>query len=290
VETSILFGPNDALVGTINHASSNSQSDIGFVFLNAGVVHRVGPHRINVKLARAVAKLHIPSIRFDLSGLGDSQRYKPAQNAGYDEMAAREISASLDTLTAKTGVTRFVLCAVCSGTVHAYAAATHDPRIVGMLLLDGYMYPTQRAKLNYFWLRAKRRLAQGNLFHWLASKAKPRSVARATAPAEAKQAVPAAKAGDTPGFFAHRPEKQEFAAMLRTLAQRGVEVCFIYAGGGLQYYNYPRQFDDVFGKLVRSDRVTSLFLRDIDHTVTRIAAQQALISAIINWTKVRYRA
>jgi hypothetical protein len=152
------------------------------------------------------------------------------------------------------------------------------------------MYPTQRAKLNYFWLRVKRRIAQGNLFHWLASKAKPVSAARSTVPADTKQAVPAAKAGDTPGFFAHRPEKQQFAAVLRTLAERGVEICFIYAGGSLQHYNYSSQFADVFGKLVPNDRVTSLFLRDIDHTVTRIAAQRSLLNAIIDWTSVRFRA
>src|SRR5262249_27402146 len=42
------------------------------LFLNAGAVHRVGPNRMYVDLARSWAEHGLTSLRLDLSGLGDS--------------------------------------------------------------------------------------------------------------------------------------------------------------------------------------------------------------------------
>ena len=75
-ESTILFGSKGGLVGTLAlpDEGNDGHADIGFLFLNAGVVHRVGPHRINVRIARQLAARGIPSIRFDLCGHGDSVR------------------------------------------------------------------------------------------------------------------------------------------------------------------------------------------------------------------------
>src|SRR5208337_1020254 len=44
-----------------------------FVILNTGIIHRVGHHRMYVSLARALARLGYQVLRFDLSGIGDSE-------------------------------------------------------------------------------------------------------------------------------------------------------------------------------------------------------------------------
>jgi hypothetical protein len=40
---------------------------------NMGANHRIGPRRINVKLARVLAARGVSSLRFDLGGVGDSE-------------------------------------------------------------------------------------------------------------------------------------------------------------------------------------------------------------------------
>ena len=42
------------------------------IILNAGVLHRVGPHRLHVALARRLAARGLPALRIDLAGVGDS--------------------------------------------------------------------------------------------------------------------------------------------------------------------------------------------------------------------------
>jgi pimeloyl-ACP methyl ester carboxylesterase len=281
VETAIAFGSGKSLVGTIScpRPFSPGASGVGVVFFNAGVVHRVGPHRINVKIARALAAMGIPSIRFDLSGLGDSGR--PGANAEHSHglQASKDIRDAIDALAAASGVSKFVLCAVCSGTVHSYDAAAADARVVGLVLLDSYIYPTAKSRRKHFLLRLKRRLKEGTVINWFADK-----VLRSGGVSEAAdKGASRDERGNGPGFFAFRPPEAEFAATLTRLADRGARICFVYAGSGFENYNYAEQFNDVFAKYRLSPSVSAKFLSDIDHTATRVAAQRELVEFVGGW-------
>jgi pimeloyl-ACP methyl ester carboxylesterase len=281
VETSIAFGDGKNLIGTIScplRPASTAQT-VGVVFFNAGVVHRVGPHRINVKIARRLSAMGVPSIRFDLSGLGDSGRSTANAASSHSLQASKDIRDALDALTNACGVNKFVLCAVCSGTVHSYDAAAADPRVVGLILLDSYIYPTARSRRNHFFLRVKRRLKEGTVLSWLLGKMRvPGKESEANDDVAARD-----KRSNGPGFFAFRPPKAEFAATLNNLAKRGTQVCFIYAGSGFENYSYAEQFDDAFAKHRLSPLISTVFLRDIDHTATRIAAQEQLVEFVADW-------
>ena len=72
-EMTVLMGRHKSLVGTLPIvAISAVTAPPTVVLLNAGIVHRVGPNRMHVLLARALAAAGIPSLRFDMSGIGDS--------------------------------------------------------------------------------------------------------------------------------------------------------------------------------------------------------------------------
>jgi pimeloyl-ACP methyl ester carboxylesterase len=283
-EISLAFGPEDRLIGTVTlcAAKSGATSDLGFVFFNAGVVHRIGPHRINVKLARALAKNGVASIRFDLAGLGDSGRHGLNATISYSEQAAEDIRAAIDALAARSPATRFVLCAVCSGTVHSYAAAVRDPRIAGLILLDGYMYPTTRAQFNFWTTRVRRRLGRDGLIGGIARLIKG-AVTRDNAQAR-QEGREAASARGGPGFFADRLPKAEFARLLNGLASRGTRVLFVYAGSNLQHYNYAGQFKDAFSGHDLSPLIEDRFLPYADHTMTRVAAQREFVELVAAWT------
>jgi hypothetical protein len=77
------------------------------VLLNAGAVHRQGPFRLYVHLARRLAALGFSSLRFDQPGIGDSLQAA--------ERPLREIVGEvLDQLQAQTGCERFVIGGICS--------------------------------------------------------------------------------------------------------------------------------------------------------------------------------
>lgn len=116
---------------------------IGVVFLNAGVIHRVGPNRVYVRMARALGRRGIPGLRFDLSGVGDSP-------SGNDPDVLRrwiaEARHAIDCLVAATGVRGVVLAGHCSGAALAFLTAVEDRRVVGAALVN----PQPRSSVRYF--------------------------------------------------------------------------------------------------------------------------------------------
>src|SRR5262249_22771678 len=128
----VRFGPEGQLVGIVSHPPSGASPARpdpappaaprrAFIILNAGVLHRVGPHRPHVVLARRLAAIGLAGLRLDLGGIGDS-------TTSSDATSFRD-SAVADTRVAMTGLTgvlraeRFVLFGVCSGADNAIATA-----------------------------------------------------------------------------------------------------------------------------------------------------------------------
>ena len=76
-EMVVSIGTNDALVGVYTAPACETSRDTPgdaptVILLNAGVVHRSGPFRLHVEVARRLASLGYPCFRFDLAYLGDS--------------------------------------------------------------------------------------------------------------------------------------------------------------------------------------------------------------------------
>jgi alpha-beta hydrolase superfamily lysophospholipase len=73
IENLVSLGPSGLFGVTTTPAQMEPTSDVPWaIFLNSGIDSHVGPCRLWVRLARQWAALGIPSIRFDLGGLGDS--------------------------------------------------------------------------------------------------------------------------------------------------------------------------------------------------------------------------
>ena len=73
-EEAVVFGKVENLVGIVSEPTDGEANgnEPAFVLLNAGLVHRVGPNRFYVTLARELAKAGHVTLRFDYSGVGDS--------------------------------------------------------------------------------------------------------------------------------------------------------------------------------------------------------------------------
>lgn len=134
-ERALRFGGRGELVGILTEpAVSPATPRPGVIFINAGMVHRVGPNRLYVNLARHLAGRGFLSVRFDLSGIGDSPHR--ADGLPADESAVQETRAVMAALETAFGVRRFVLAGLCSGAVTAFRSALGDPRVAGAVLLN----------------------------------------------------------------------------------------------------------------------------------------------------------
>jgi hypothetical protein len=138
VESPIRFGPNGRLLGIITRrAIDGTAARIGAVLPNVGAVHRVGPGRGTVSLARQLASVGVPSIRFDLSGLGDSDCGPEArENELYAPSARADTLEASRELRARCGVDRNIFVGTCSGAHAAYHAALKDPTAAGVVAVN----------------------------------------------------------------------------------------------------------------------------------------------------------
>lgn len=257
-ETTLAFGSDRGLIGTVCLPDAPACADFGLVLFNAGVVHRVGPHRIYVKLARELARRGVASIRFDLHGLGDSLRASPS--VGHAEQVVDDLRRAMDELQRQSGASRFTLLGFCSGVPQSCDAALVDRRVEHVILYDGFNVPTRRARLRYMVQRLR---AHGLGVHamglWL-RRLREYLVARRSGGAGEAQGQAAA---------------HDLPAALRALCQRGVKVTVLHSGADFSTVNYSQQAAEYFGSSVPGLRFG--FLADVDHVLTSRQAQRSYI-------------
>jgi dienelactone hydrolase len=138
-EEPVVFGDRHPLFGILTRPPEGARSAArpAVLLLNAGTVHRIGPHRLYVPLARRWARLGFHVLRLDLSGVGDSPAPPGCEeNLCYPRDAARDVSTALSLLGAASGARRFVLVGLCSGGDHAFRAALADERVGGVVILN----------------------------------------------------------------------------------------------------------------------------------------------------------
>ena len=240
------------------------------IFINAGVIHRVGPHRLHVKLARALADSGVGCLRFDLSGVGDSRA--PLDAADFRAQALRDIRLVMDAVQARTGCAAFALVGLCSGAAHAQAAALADHRVKGVFLIDGYMYATWIGGFHF-------------LRRMLAAYGPQQTVVRLIRNLSARfLTVGRAE----PGASAAPPEikrsAKEFAADMQTLVARNVDVCLLFTGSVLEVFAHPDHLLHGFGHAAWVTQVRCLFEPDVDHTLTLHRSQAVLSRHLQTWS------
>jgi pimeloyl-ACP methyl ester carboxylesterase len=285
VHEQVLSLPSQPSLLALWTPAADASAELAVLFINAGVIHRIGPHRLHVKLARRLAQRGLHAVRFDLSGVGDSAAPRDARD--FRTQAVHDICLVMDELQARCGVRSFVLFGICSGAAHAQAAALVDERVKGVFLIDGYMYSTWRGSLHfvrrmfnaYGWRQACARLARGELK--LLSQHLQSTVRRMTALVPRSTQAPsvaAESAAPEPRRTAH-----EFQQDMQTLMQRGVRVCLMFTGSVIETFAQPRHLHDTFGRAAWIDRVECLFEPGVDHTLTLTASQTLLIERFLSW-------
>lgn len=268
-ERVVTFGENGRLNGVASPAENGGRTAL--LFFNAGIVHRIGAHRLNVKLARAAALAGYPSLRFDLSGLGDSRPAPPGP--GFEDQACADIASAIDAACDLFGVSEIAALGMCSGADNAYRAALRDERIRGLILLDPYAYESRGAAIDHVLARA-------------ADPSRWRRKLTSVLAGSRRDDAPPEKAGDD-GQSRPVPPREEFGADLARLTDRGVSIYILYTNFVARFVNRPRQFAETFSDFDFSGRIDVDVTSDADHTYTWLDSQAALEERMIRWLRRR---
>jgi pimeloyl-ACP methyl ester carboxylesterase len=282
-----VFGNRESLVGTMTEPASVQFAGqmTGVVLLNAGLVHRVGPNRLYVKLARRMAALGHPVLRFDFSGTGDSgvrRDHRPLE-----ECLVSESQEAMDWLEKTQGVHEFILMGLCSGAVNAVNTACVDPRVTGAVLInarprtpDLHAKVQGRSAIRKYWKLARTRpltclkaLATKTSFSVLRNVAK---------------AVPLSLRRRDNGQLAAQAESDLLARQWASLAARGVQLLLVYSewDPGLDYLEVIPK--DQREALFSRDEVCRQIILQTNHTFTQVPKQDELLDVVEHWVLGRW--
>jgi pimeloyl-ACP methyl ester carboxylesterase len=286
VEEAVLFGARGTLAGVVTTPAGRGADDgaPAVVLLNAGATHHVGPNRLYVRIARELALSGHVVLRYDQSGIGDSEPRR--DGVAYADGVLSETREAMDFLGERYGVGRFVLGGICSGGATAFVAARRDPRVVGALMINaqGHFHADCPDAIADAYRRALRRhtwrLALFSSFrrqNWRKLFTGRLGLRRTVTMALGGERRPPAPVA-TPVGPGPNPR-----AEVEELLRRGVRLFHLYGEGdqGLDYFRV------VLGRdaraLARDEAFRVRVLAGVNHVFTQRWGQDVLVEAVHDW-------
>ena len=271
-EQACVFGSASPLIGVTTEGAPGGPERPAAILLNAGLMHRIGAHRMSVEVARALAPLGIASLRFDASGIGDSPP-RP-DHLPFATSSVLETVEAMDWMDERTRAPGYVLIGLCSGADLAFEVALVDERVRGVVLLDPYPYETAMFRVHR-WLNPLRRIST-----WQRAVRGDHHIAYRVLKRFANEYEEVEDAG-----LAVRqiPPRDQAEAGYNSMLDRGVRVCVVFTAGQPGTYNYKRQFWDMHPSLRGREGLEYLYLPDSNHTTSLAVMRQAVIAHIAGW-------
>lgn len=266
------FGPGGRLAGVWtppDPEAANARAP-AIVLPNAYVTPHVGLFRLHVDLARHLAKLGFGSLRFDVSGIGDSVSHP--ETAPYAERVPRDLATALDFAKQISGAPELLIVGHCDGANHAFRAALNDERVTGLVLIDAFMKDTWRYHLGRKLRRWRQRLD-------------PRRVlVRASADDEAAMGLNQV-ADDAIAMYVAE-DRSALGPQCRTLRERGTRLLWIFSGEFKRHCGLAelRRAVDIDAPEVRDGELRTF---EASHVYDQVAHREALIGGIGGWLTER---
>ncbi|MEE4175218.1 MAG: alpha/beta fold hydrolase [Xanthomonadales bacterium] len=266
------IGPGEGLSAMLTRPRETDRSRPVFVLLNAGLLHRVGPFRLHVVLARRLARSGFPVLRIDLSGIGYTPKRPGPQRV---DSARKDADIVFDWLRTSCGLERPVLLGSCSGADLAHRIAVADDRVKGAVFLDGYAYRNSRSTLSYYSARVHR---PDMWRKWIDTRLR-----KGEDPDD-----PEAEDEEADFWDSEFPPLEQFRTELAGLLARDMPLLYVYTGS-VREYTYEDQFFDVCPE-ARNGPVTVRYAPAADHTYRLERDRLRLLEAVATWATTAFPA
>lgn len=272
-EEALQFGEGGRMLGllTLPGRARPDEKRPVFVFLNAGLLHRVGPLRMTVRLARELGEMGFAALRVDLAGTGDTPARAGLTN---QQSVAADFTGIQNILLSRLGPVPIVLVGLCSGADNAIRLALDNPRITGMVLLDPICF-----KDDGFGLRAGTDAVFDKFAHPLHHLAVLKR--RGTKFLHGKRRV-------DPLSLRDLPDREQMQEAFRSLRGRNGHILSIFTQYAVPYYNRQGQQERVLAVEGYRDVATEVFWPDVDHTYMLEVHRLRLIERIKNWAETHF--
>ena len=278
IEQAVLFGHRNSLVGIFARPTAKaSEGYPTIVVLNTGVIHRVGHHRMYVTMARALAAAGYPVLRFDLSGIGDSDLRDDVLSPL--DAAVADVREALDWIETTSGATRVVLIGLCSGADQSVAYAHTDDRIVGLVLLDPSIPATWRHYLHYVAPRLTRIESWAHLLTFRSQ------TLRLWAHRNFARLGFRRKASQPPG--PDQLERGNIASHYQSAVDKGIRILAVFTGEPTRQ-TYREQMLEALPNVRFGDLLQLEYLARSDHTFILASDRIWLINLTLRWLCLGY--
>ncbi len=275
-EEALLFGEGAPLCGVLSsRGDSRSKGLPAIVLSNPGLVHRVGPGRLYVRLARTLSERGFTVLRFDFSGVGDSEPRR--DDVPFDESSVSETQDAFRFLQTVDPCESYVVLGLCAGAMTSFRTALIDERVVGVAAINpifstaGISAYVQGRRL---WTRTKR-MAVG--------RSRPRRREPASVGSRIRKSV-ATIANALEDRKRTLSEMQEIRAGLRSLIARGVDVLMVSSLRDPSHDYLELLFRGGDARRLRSsERLSRATIEGADHTFTSLSGQKLLLKVVEAW-------
>jgi hypothetical protein len=274
VERAHRFGRHASLIGIVT-SDAAAPARIPVVILGAGIIHKVGPSRVSVELARALARQGHPTLRFDLSGIGDSGR---AREASLEAAVVADIRDAIDLIVDQVeGGHPDGVCLVgfCSGADNAFYLSDEDSRVRGAAMFDPTVHPTPGFTRRRLLDRATSARSWLNLVSG-------RSIMLRLRPTDSAR---------PPGYYgllSTGPEETDRRAA-RAVA-RGVHFLYCISGAAQRYCNAPEQIEEALPTGYSADHIEVAWRPEMDHILSDPSQREDFIGTVGAWLDDRFPA
>jgi pimeloyl-ACP methyl ester carboxylesterase len=274
-EKAVSLGQQKAMVGIVTQpvAAELRGDRPAILILNTGIIHRVGHNRMYVNLSRALAQAGYVVLRFDLSGIGDSE--SRADGLGPLDAALADIRDAIDGLERARQAERVIICGLCSGADHAVLYGYTDPRVVGLVLMDPSVPPTAR----YYFAYIRRRLMR--LRSWT-NFASGRGVLARRLLERLAVALGLKLRPRTPSF-SDRKVRSYLERVYRDSIALGIQFLAVFTAVEDSRQNYSEQLFDAFPSVSFGDQLRLEFFEEAGHTFMFESERVRLTQVIFDW-------
>lgn len=282
IERAITFGEGGRLAGIFSEPTDIDTRASPVIFLNGGMNYHIGWGRMHLRMARELAAKGIPSLRYDVTGVGDSLGPQASDELPLYRAEAEEcLAAAIDWIEAH-GHRAPLIVGGCSGAYTAFHMARKDRRIAGAVIVNLQCFSwTPALGLEVDRWRVIRR-KEYVLDHRVQDNA--RTMARLIAGVSvfglkalravgriAKRIARARPAGDG----------SQVMTWFQELARRNVEIALVFSEGDPGLVSLEVETGPMGERLGAFANVALHIIEGADHNLTPRAAQDELYAIIL---------
>jgi pimeloyl-ACP methyl ester carboxylesterase len=281
-EEALTFGSKAPLRGVLTHpdAGAGAAGRPAVVFLNSGLVHHVGPHRLYVQAARDLARRGHLVLRMDFSGVGDSEKRK--DNLRFEKAAVEDARAALDHLAQRHGAQRFALAGLCSGAEISFKTALEDRRVVGALMINAPQFAEEPSSAVIATVAEGKNAA----YYWRVALFSKESWMRILTGQAEYASILRAVGNRVQRLFGNSGARREAGADLQAfeaLVGRGVRLWLLFSEIDWGHEYLQTILGGRIQEWKRGGNPDLRVFQGVDHMLTPLAAQERARALIVDW-------